>query len=233
MEISSASSSRTTKYPQWQTVVLSGVVTLVVTVCAGILVFYLEARAPRLRYSVVEGIPIIGKSKTTLTYQLAVSNDGKSVAEEVVTRFTVPGATIEQSQVAIDQANEYAMLTSDGDLRLTVPTLNPSEIVRVSLLATSSTAKPPYQISVRGRGLTGTVNATENPSSFTNTQLGHRDVNWSFGVYVYRLYLRGSPPRCFCSYIRVSYAGDRQRLRARTIHLGLCLEPCRLISGSI
>jgi hypothetical protein len=148
----SAASSSTS----WGTILLSGLVTLVVSVAGGMLIFFLQSRQPSLVYSSSETIPFQGESKVIAVYQVAVSNDGKLPVDDIAAYVAVPGASIDQKRVSADPSFSVRDTLENGALRLSIASLNPSETVQVSVLASAQGSLPPRaEVSLRAKGTKG------------------------------------------------------------------------------
>ena len=140
----------------WGTILLSGLVTLVVSVAGGMLIFFLQSRQPSLVYSSSETIPFQGESKVIAVYQVSLSNDGKLPVEDIAAYVAVPGANIDQKRVSADPSLSVKDTLESGALRLSIPSLNPSETVQVSVLASAQGSLPPRaEVSLRAKGIKG------------------------------------------------------------------------------
>lgn len=139
----------------WQ-ILVTAVVTGLVTVGTGMLLFNLQARAPRLTYSTTDTVPFSGGTAFVGIYNIAIANEGTKEIEDVVCVVKVPGATIKQHRLLASAAVSKDEVVTGEEYTARLSGLNPAEGASISILAESSTemAKQP-EVTLRAKGVTG------------------------------------------------------------------------------
>ncbi len=144
------------------TAVLTGAVMLVVTVVAGMILFALQAREPRLVYSARDIIPFRGEDRFLAVYHVWIANQGGSAAEEVVCTVSVPEATIDEWTVSAAPVLSYTDSLVEDTVWLNVPWLNADERLELSLVATAPRTALPREalpgipkVELRAKGFRG------------------------------------------------------------------------------
>lgn len=147
----------------WPTILITGLVSLAVSVLAGMVIFLLQGREPHLVYTTTDTLPFYGENaRVTGVYQITIANDGKRAVEDVVGVVTIPNGKIEQHRVFGEASLTHTETATADSMKIALPTLNPSESIQISILVTSSTNLPTRpEISLRAKGSTG----TEKPRS--------------------------------------------------------------------
>jgi len=141
---------------QWKSVLVTAAVTLLVTFVAQMGVSYFQSRDPLLVYDTTQSIPFYGEKGLVGIYQVTLKNEGKRLAEDVICPIKIPGGKIEQYRVSADASQTVGQETSGDSLRLQLPSLNPSEMLSVSLLASSTNGLPPSpEVAFRAKGFQG------------------------------------------------------------------------------
>jgi hypothetical protein len=147
----------------WLQIVVTALITGVVTVGTGMLLFSFQQREPRLTFSSAETIPFAGSERIVGIYNLKLKNEGKREVSDVVCVIRVPAANIEQSKIYINPANTHSEETKGDVFTLHLSGLNPSEEVSISVLASSTqnlTNKP--EVALRAAGVTGVEASSAN-----------------------------------------------------------------------
>jgi len=141
----------------WPSIGVGALVGLLIAVAGPLLVSWFQSHEPKLVYSAPETIPFHGPEKKVATYQVLVANDGRRAVEDVICVIRVPGASIEQRLISpANLSIAYTDSVSADSIRIQVPSLNPSETLQVSTLASTTGDLPTMpEVSLRGRGVVG------------------------------------------------------------------------------
>jgi hypothetical protein len=140
----------------WRRTLAVAVISIIVTVVGGTMVSMLSSREPRLTYTAPESLPFNGEGKSVGIYQLEIANEGNNVAEGLTGSVRIPLAIIDNHRVTSPGALPIETKVEGDTVRLSAPSLNPTETIRLSILASSSTTLPGEPVvSVRANGVTG------------------------------------------------------------------------------
>ena len=234
------SSEQEAKRFPWPTILISALATLLVSVLAGMVLFFLQAREPHLVFTAADTIPFSGTNRVIAVYQVSVTNDGKKSVDDVVCYIRIAGASIDQKRVFADPSLSYSDSVTGDAMRIEIPSLNPSESEQVSALASSQASLPSRpEVSVRGRGVMGEEKprtTSENPFllGFTISLLA---VSAALALrFVLRLVSRHGPASPLVRLIATTLDGDQhsddqRHVIAYVLRLhGLSTEADRLVS---
>jgi len=137
-------------------ILIAGTVTLVVTIISSQILTFLQNRGPVLEYYTSETITYSSKNKVVGIYLIQINNKGKTAIKNVICHIYISKANIEECVLYGDVSLIYFETIIGDSLKLEFPTLNPSESLKVSILATGneSISSKPF-ISLRGEGVMG------------------------------------------------------------------------------
>jgi hypothetical protein len=140
----------------WRWTLIAAAISIVVIVAAETLVHRISSREPSITYAAPESLPFNGGGRNVGIYQVEITNEGDAVAEGLTGSVRVPAATIDNQRVS----GPGALLIdakADGDtVRLSAPSLNPTETIHLSILASSAATLPSEpEVSVRAIGTSG------------------------------------------------------------------------------
>lgn len=143
----------------WKQILFTALVTGVVTIVAGLILFRLQTKKPqepRLVYEVPYTRPFRGTDLNFAIYNVPILNPGTAYAPDVVGVIQVPSATLEELHITSAPSITYTHKIARDTLELHIPELNPDETILVSLLATSEADLPNSpDVWIRGTGVTG------------------------------------------------------------------------------
>jgi hypothetical protein len=140
--------------PSWPRMFAAAALTVVALVVAETVVLKISSHAPRLAYASPESLPFNGGGKNVGVYQVEISNEGDSAAEDITGTVRIPGATVDNQRVSGPAALQVDAKTEGDTVRLAAPSLNPTETIDLSVLASAPTALPTTpEVSVRAKGL--------------------------------------------------------------------------------
>jgi hypothetical protein len=141
----------------WQQILVTALITGIITVISGLIVFKFQEHEPKLTYSAIETIPFEGSNKVVGIYNVVLENEGKKDLKDVVCVVKISKSQIDQYKVSVNPANIHSETQKDDTLTVKLSGLNPSEEVTVSILASSQSTLPKRpEVALRAVGLTGT-----------------------------------------------------------------------------
>lgn len=222
----------------WLTIFVSGLVTLVVSVAAGTVIYGLQSREPHLVYSTSDTLPFNGENRVVAVYQVSLTNDGKRSVDEVVCVIRIPGAAIEQKRVIADPSLSYTDSTLNDTLKLQISSLNPSETVHVSVLASAPSFIPTHpEVSLRAKGVLGEQTSSKGDQrpflvGFT-TSLAAVAVSFVFFIVSVGRLKRQTRSKAVTEGEEGRHSDDQRQILAYLHRLhGLSTEAERLLSQS-
>jgi hypothetical protein len=152
-----------------KSVILGGIISLLVTIAGGYILFTIQNQKPILVYSSSGTIPFEGEDEIIGIYLIEIGNSGKKVAKLVDCYIELKSAIIKESKIDIDPAIEYNITMNPSKIILDIPMLNPSEYVEIYILATTNSTLPKKPIiSMRGEGIIGKIKSEEQQNIYPN-----------------------------------------------------------------
>lgn len=137
-------------------ILITALITGIVGVVTGMLLFYFQRQEPLLTYEVKESLPFIGDQEKLAIHYVSLRNGGKKVVTDVDCHISVAPAIIKEVRVAVDASLKHTERTTGGEYEVHFPNLNPNEEATISILAsTSSSVATNPLVSLRGQGVTG------------------------------------------------------------------------------
>jgi hypothetical protein len=154
----------------WKTIIATAIVTGIVAVGTGMLLFYLQLREPKLVFAVQQSVPFQGNRESLSIQHIVIRNEGTKEVANVVAEVRVPGGRIKERRVATDSSLSFTEKLTAESYRFEARALNPEERVQISLL-TSGTTSPQQapEVSLRGQGIVGRVAADSEKSRIGET----------------------------------------------------------------
>jgi len=140
----------------WKSIIATAVVTGVVTIGTGMLLFLWQNKEPELTYNYVKSIPFDDSGNQVFIQQFEVLNSGDETAEDISLIIKFPVAKIEKSNIRIDNAIKHTKNIKDDSITLLIESLNPSEGLNLSVLLkgqSKSISEP--DVSLRAKGVVG------------------------------------------------------------------------------
>jgi hypothetical protein len=154
----------------WKQIICTAIVTGLVSVGTGMLLFKIQNKQPILTYNVSESVPFQGDSANLSIYLVEIKNDGKKFVEDVQCNIDVQSANIVNKRFKTDDALPFTDICKSNNCRISIPLLNPNELLSVSILLSSnnqSEIKP--KVILRAKGITG--KPLKSQSSKSNEQI--------------------------------------------------------------
>ena len=140
----------------WTQIIVTAVLTGLVTIITGMILFNLQTNKPKLTFDAPETSPFQGTGKNFAIYNVTISNTGGTNIGNVVGVIQIPDSSLDEIKVTAAPSLNYKTNITSGTLTVDIPDLNPTESLTVSILATSQSEmnKSP-DVSVRGTGIIG------------------------------------------------------------------------------
>jgi hypothetical protein len=163
----------------WKQILLTALVTGLVTIGTGMILYWLQQRQPRLEYVLEGSVPFEGQNETLVIYQLKITNNGRSAVARVGAYIVLPPGQLRQVHVRAQPGLEYQETLAPDKYSLSIASLNPDETILLSVLTGGKQSIPAEpQVVLRGDGVTGAraPRVSGNPSSalslITNALIG-------------------------------------------------------------
>ncbi|MEP0071820.1 MAG: hypothetical protein ABJE79_03895 [Marinomonas sp.] len=142
----------------WKSIIATALITGVVTIATGMLLFWWQTDKAELTYNSIKSIPFDDSSNKLFIQQVEVKNSGDKPVDEVVLLLSFSGEAIEKSKISIDQAISHSKAIDDKSIKLNIDSLNPDEGATVSILYKSnSDSSSGAAISLRAKGVKGSL----------------------------------------------------------------------------
>lgn len=146
----------------WKSIIATALITGVVTIVTGLLLYWYQNKEADIVYHTIQSIPFNGKDKKVSIFQADIQNIGRKEAEEIILVIDIRNGKIDQSILDINDTISHEEIRGVDSYTLKIKTLNPSELVKVSLLLdvlNDKKIKP--NVSLRAKGVMGRSQATE------------------------------------------------------------------------
>lgn len=151
----------------WKSIIVTALITGLVTVITGAILFWWQAKEPELTYNYIKSIPFDDSGNQVFIQQFEITNSGNETAENISLSITFPESQINKSNLRIDNAIKHIKKIEDNVMLLTIESLNPSEGLSLSVMlqGKTKTLSDPI-VSLRAKGITGEkVGAKKNELS--------------------------------------------------------------------
>ena len=150
-------------------VVITAIATLVVSIAAPLVLDYFKTPEYKLQYYTQDTLPFKTQTTEMASYQVTIKNEGTKVAENIVCRVFINGATVDQNAFLSDYPLTYNQTVTGDTLVLTVDNMNPQESGTIYLLANSQHELPKQpEVQVRAIGILGVkASLTDSQDSFS------------------------------------------------------------------
>lgn len=182
---------------RWRELIIGGLVTLVVTIVAGVIVWYLT-REPSLatedlKYS-TDYVALSSTNPPLGVGNIKVGNIGGRVARNVrvVIEFP-PGISIQEQRIQLssgDAATFQRNSSADNTTDISVPTLAPGEVLTVTALINGKTKFEPT-VSVKSDESVGQVGAPDISKALDTKTLGRGEIFLILGGAMFAQLLAG------------------------------------------
>jgi hypothetical protein len=150
----------------WKSIIATALITGVVTIGTGMLLFWWQTDKAELTYNSIKSIPFDDSSNKLFIQQVEIKNSGDKPVEDIILVLSFSDETIEKSKISIDQAISHSKEAKDKSIKLTIDSLNPSEGANVSILYQSNNElSSGAAISLRAKGVKGKLIGSGNTQS--------------------------------------------------------------------
>ena len=140
----------------WKSIIATALVTGIVTVLTGIVLYWWQSEKLELTYNSIQSIPFDDSSNLLFIQQIEIQNSGDKPIDDVVLAISFTDEIIEKSRIVIDNAISHKKESDTKSITLKIDSLNPNEGANISVLYKSDTSySTGAAISLRGKGVTG------------------------------------------------------------------------------
>jgi len=127
---------------------------------------YFQSDKLSLAYTLDEGISFEGSFENLGIYNLRIINDGKKMIDGISLRVSFPGGEVRDVKINSDFIVGDGESYNNGEYQVSFLSLNPSEVVGISILVDISSMEGPVpDIYLRGEGVNGVLK-TEDEDFF-------------------------------------------------------------------
>lgn len=146
----------------WKSILVSALITGAATLAAGLILFWLQSKDPKLTYSSILSEPFVEENHSRYIQQIDIENSGDTFLENINFSIAYLNAEITNHGVKVDPTIPYSKEVTEKSLKLNVDNLNEDETVRISLIlvATEDKLVAP-RISLRASNAKGEVEDKE------------------------------------------------------------------------
>jgi hypothetical protein len=140
----------------WKQIIATAIVTGIVAVVTGLILYAFQNRLPKLTYAISETIPFQGNNETLAIQQVTIRNEGSRSVDSVDCHISVSPAVIKEKRITGALALDYSETLSTNSYKVHFQNLNPNESATISILTSSKT--PTVQqptVTLRAKGVCG------------------------------------------------------------------------------
>jgi hypothetical protein len=146
--------------------IASAILTGIFTVLASIATYWLTTKEPELSYSVIGGptLTVTSDSKSAELKQIfvvEVNNTGKKEVSQTLIQFVMPNGTLSEIGSEASPGVKIQQTKMANQVELVADSLNPGDVVKVSLLVTLNGVSSEPRVAVRAPGVQATKKTTE------------------------------------------------------------------------
>lgn len=147
----------------WKSIIVTALITGIVTVFTGMILFWWQIEKTELTYNSIQSIPFDDATNSLFIQQIEIQNSGEKSIEDVVVSISFTNEIIEKSKIEISKTISYKKESDEKTIILKIDSLNPNESANISILYKSNSSNSNgATISLRGKGITGKlIGATE------------------------------------------------------------------------
>jgi hypothetical protein len=140
----------------WTQSILTAIITLVISVGGGMILFNLQFQKPELTYKPEKILPFNSQTQNLSIYHIKFENQGNKLAEEIVGEIELNPAKIKDVNFVSDYPIDLKLSNDSLKIKFSTPSLNPKESFKLSILATSNQSFPDTPIvKLRAKGIVG------------------------------------------------------------------------------
>jgi hypothetical protein len=181
----------------WKQILATAVVTGLVGVSTGMILFFFQQRQPKLSYQVADTIPFMGDKERLAIHNIVVKNSGKELVKNVDCSISLSPSKIKEKRISADSSLKYNDSVAGSTYTFHVDNLNPEEKITVSILSSSNNEIPQRPtISLRGEGVKGEEATDKDKKSIWESPISTAMIS-AYAVVlvlytVFRLFVRRS-----------------------------------------
>ncbi|MCX5867788.1 MAG: hypothetical protein NT009_10015 [Proteobacteria bacterium] len=155
----------------WKQIVVTAIITGIIAILVGMILYYLQKREPKLTYLLSDTIPFSGDKETLAIYHIIIRNEGRNIVDDVDFHIDSTPALIKNHRITGASAMNYTENIYENSYKVHFADLNPGESVTVSILTSSKlNASDHPRVTLRGKGILG--EAANNEETKKNKILG-------------------------------------------------------------
>jgi hypothetical protein len=140
----------------WKSIIATALITGIVTIATGMLLFWWQAEKAELTYNSIQSIPFDDASNKLFIQQIEINNSGDKPVENVVLIISFTDEIIQKSKITIDSTISHETTKNEKTIELNIESLNPKENANISVLYQSpKLSSTGAKISLRAKGITG------------------------------------------------------------------------------
>ena len=138
--------------------ITTAIITILVTVIGGMVLYYLQFSEPRLEYASDKILPFEGSKENLNIYHITIRNSGNEIAKDVVSHISIQPARIKSYQISSKTPISFSDTLIDNRIELRINSLNPEESTKISIFGVSSSSFPDEPtIKLRADGVNGEI----------------------------------------------------------------------------
>jgi len=116
------------------TIAITAVVTLLVTIVAGLVVEYLKRAKPKLKYSIKESIPITLEGNNVGANFIEISNPSTKTVKDIVLKVKAADVEIKNGGVNTVKGLEYSINEGKSELEIVIPFLKFKDYLSITTI---------------------------------------------------------------------------------------------------
>ena len=153
----------------WKSIIATALITGVVTVGTGMLLFWWQSEKSELTYNSIQSIPFDDSSNKLFIQQVEITNSGDKPVEDVIFVLSFANQEIQKSKISIDKAISHQQKIDNKLIELKIDSLNPNESANISVLFQSANSDVSGgAVSLRAKGITGKLIGTKKENDRTS-----------------------------------------------------------------
>lgn len=161
--------------------IATAILTGILTIIGGLIVYYVTRQEPELRYSITKADPFYGSSTATAIYKLEISNTGKKEIDGLMATITFPDETVADRRVTSNSGVIFTEKAAKDSDQVEADVFNPGDRIDASFLVNFEIAPLDPKVSVRGKGVTGKlISALGSSSDSSSLYLIFAGISVSF-----------------------------------------------------
>lgn len=140
----------------WKQSLLTAIITILVTVAGGMVLYYLQFHKAEITYSIEKIPPFKSQNGSFNITHIKIENSGNDVAEDVKCEINISPAYIADHVINSDSPIEFKTIKDSTKLIVTTSNLNENEKFQISLLLNTNSSFPEVPIvKLRAKGING------------------------------------------------------------------------------